>query len=165
MFRVSRAYLVRISNTYGIGLIVYFGIALVSALMEWGSFVAALRFLDPLPAAAVGFILATLLNFVLSRRFAFRSKRTLSADFVLVMGMSSVAFTANILVFYVLYAFAGVNLIVAKVLGTCFGFVFNYAFRQFFIFSHVSRFLRVSEIMKGRKATAETDDYPVFRGK
>jgi putative flippase GtrA len=162
MFRVSLAHLVRFTNAYSIGLFVYFGIALVSALTEWGGFIAALRFAAPLPAATAGFILATLLNFVLSRRFAFRSKRTLSAEFVLVVAMSAVAFTGNILLFYVLYAVAEVNMIMAKILGTCFGFVFNYAFRQFFIFSHVSRFLPVSQIVKGRKCNTEADNYPPF---
>jgi putative flippase GtrA len=154
MFRVSLAYVVRLTNTYSIGLFVYFGIALISALTEWGTFVAALRFVAPLSAATAGFILSTLVNFVLSRRYAFRSKRTLSAEFVLVMGMSAWAFAGNISVFYVLYAVAEVNMIVAKILGTCFGFVFNYLFRQFFIFSHVSRFVPVSQIAKGRKGNS-----------
>src|ERR1019366_10086098 len=100
MFRVSLAYVVRLTNTYSIGLFVYFGIALISALTEWGTFVAALRFVAPLSAATAGFILSTLVNFVLSRRYAFRSKRTLSAEFVLVMGMSAWAFAGNISVFY-----------------------------------------------------------------
>jgi putative flippase GtrA len=162
MFRVSLAYVVRFTNTYSIGLFVYFGVALISALTEWGTFVAALRFVAPLSAAAAGFILATLVNFVLSRRFAFRSKRTLLAEFVLVMGMSAWAFAGNISVFYVLYAVAEVNVIVAKILGTCFGFVFNYAFRQFFIFSHVSRLLPVSQIVKVRKGNPGAGDSALF---
>lgn len=154
MLRRSFALLPGMLNTYGIGLFAYFGVAIVSALMEWASFIAALEFFSPVPAAIAGFLLATIVNFVLSRRYVFRSKRSLSAEFILVIGMSTVAFTANIFLFYVLYAFFSINLIVAKIMGTCFGFAFNYAFRQFFIFSRLSRFTSVSEILRGKNTTS-----------
>lgn len=151
MFRATRSCLARIFSVYSTGLLVYLAVATVSALTEWGGFIGALHFVGPLPAAIVGFVLATGLNFVLSRHFAFRSQRSLSEEFVLVMVMSVVAFAANILLFYVLYAFVSMNVIIAKVIGTCFGFAFNYGFRQFFIFSRVPRFGPVSEILKGNK--------------
>jgi putative flippase GtrA len=95
----------------------------------------------------------------------FHSRHSFSKEFILVFGLSSVAYVGNIGAFYLLYAFATINLIVAKILGTCFGFVFNYAARQFFVFSRVSRFVAVSEAVKFGNLTTKAENHQIYEVK
>lgn len=148
MLRPTRSFFVRLTDKYGIGFFVYGGVSVVSALSEWLIFVLALSSVGPVIASLAGFVGATCLNYVLSHYFAFRSTRPFLQEFALVMFMSGLAFIANFLVFYFLYTNADVHVLFAKIIGTCSGFFFNYAARQFYVFSRVPRFPSVSHLMK-----------------
>ena len=139
----------RLADRYGIGLFAYLGVAVLSALSEWTSFLASLSLVGPIAAAFVGFFFGTLVNFMLSRRFAFRSVRPPCQEFILVVVLSTLAFGANFSAYVVLFAFLGMNILLAKVIGTGFGFSFNYLARQFFIYSWESPFGSISEISRG----------------
>jgi putative flippase GtrA len=145
--------LLRRANTYSGSFVAYVGVSILSALTEWLTFAFALPALGPLPAAGAGFVVATLLNFMLSRYLAFRSIRPLLQDFILVYAMSGVAFVVNIGVFYLLYAHLAIAVFPAKVLGTCAGFAFNYLFRQFFIFSPIPRIAPIAAILRAKSGS------------
>jgi putative flippase GtrA len=147
MLGTIRESVTRLANQYGLGLVVYGGVSVVSALTEWVIFISSLPVAGPVGAALIGFICATGVNFVLSRFLAFRSKRPLLEELYLVATMSTVAFAANFAVFYLLFTTAGLHVLYAKVIGTCAGFAFNYTLRQFYIFSRTSRFPALSKLI------------------
>lgn len=68
-------------------------------------------------------------------------------DFLLVYAVSGIAFVVNFAVYLGLYRGIGVDVMTSKVLGTCFGFVFNYSLRQFYVFSRISRFAALSQVV------------------
>jgi putative flippase GtrA len=147
MLSAMRESLTRLANRYGIGFFVYCGVSVVSALCEWSVFMACLRVAGPVVASVIGFVCATGVNFVLSHFLAFRSKRPLAEELFLVATMSTVAFAANFATFYLLFTLAGLDVLYAKIIGTCAGFVFNYTLRQFYIFSRISRFPAISRLI------------------
>jgi len=150
--------LVDLADRYGMSFIAYAGVSLASAVTEWIGFVVALRFVAPALAALIGFAIATLVNFALSRQFVFRSQRPVLHEFALLVGVSSGAFIVNFVVFYALFAFEGMHVLAAKVAGTVAGFWVNYLFRQFHIFSKASRFGRMSGL---RRTTASSVEAPM----
>src|SRR5688500_11148618 len=105
--------LLKLADHYGSSVVVYFGVALASALVEWGTFALAVWFMSPIPAACVGFVTGTGANLFLSRRYAFRSVRNSSSEIALVMFISTTVFLLNLAVFYLLYAFFLVPILVA----------------------------------------------------
>jgi putative flippase GtrA len=135
-------------NTYGVGFVVYFAIGLASAIVEWTVFGATLAILPPILAACAGFVVATFANFLLSRRFAFVSRLGWYSELGFVMLASGAVFVWNLAVFYVLYRYFAVPLMIAKMTGTLFGFLLNYATRQFWICSRRSRFPATSAILQ-----------------
>ena len=137
-------------DRYGAGFLAYVGVAFASAVSEWLSFAGALLVMAPVPASFVGFFIATGLNYGLSR-FAFESKRSILVEFLLTVIMSAHAFLFNFVTFYVLYAYLGTRLMVAKVIGTAVGFVFNYLTRQFLIFAADSPFSPVSALLGAKR--------------
>ena len=137
-------------NAYVPSLFAYGCVSVASALVEWVSFYFLLFWLGPPPAALSAFVIATTVNFVLSRHLVFRSTRRYWKEYALVMSMSAVPYVGNFALFYFLYAAADVNVMLAKIVGTCFGFGFNFAIRQFFIFSNVPRFRSATSILKGK---------------
>ena len=144
-----------IIDRYSPSLIAYGCVSVASALTEWLTFYVALFWLSPAPAALTAFVIATAANFLLSRHFAFRSTRPFWKEFALVMGMSAIPYVGNFALFYLLYATADVNVMLAKILGTCFGFGFNFAIRQFFIFSRVPKFRPASAILQGKAGSLD----------
>jgi putative flippase GtrA len=150
----------RLVDRYGVGLLVYGGVSVASALVEWASFLLALPWLGPIAAAFVGFFVATSVNFALSRRFAFRSVRSASTELLLVLMMSAAAFAVNFAAFVLVFRFAGVDVFVAKVCGTAFGFAINYVARQFLVFSRLPRFRPVSALFGKRRDRDSAAPYP-----
>jgi putative flippase GtrA len=146
--RVQRAWITKLADRYSIGFFAYLGVAGLSALSEWTSFVASLSLVGPIVAAFVGFFFGTLVNFVLSRQFVFRSVRQSGQELLLVVLLSAFAFSANFLVYIVLFLLFGVKILLAKIIGTGFGFTFNYLARQFFIYSRESPFASMSAILR-----------------
>jgi putative flippase GtrA len=150
-------FITRLVDRYGIGFFVYLGVAIVSALSEWTSFIASLPATGPIAAAVIGFFFGTLVNFVLSHRFAFRSARPVGQEFFLVAIVSGVAFSANFLAYFVLFSYFGVNVLIAKIVGTGCGFSFNYLARQFYVFSLQSPFASISSTFRQRRLRAASD--------
>jgi SAM-dependent methyltransferase/putative flippase GtrA len=142
-----RRLILPLANDYGIGFLVYCGVAAVSALSEWACFLVALSKMGPNAAAILAFFVATLINLLLSRSIAFRSVRRLRTEVMLVIAMSAIAFAPNFLCFVALYRYAGLNVFAAKVSGTLVGFAFNYIVRQFFIFSQIPLHKPVSVVL------------------
>jgi putative flippase GtrA len=137
----------KFANNYGIGLAAYMVVGFVSALTEWSTFAVSLSFMAPVPAAAcVGFVVATLLNFALSRRYVLHSRRSGLTEAALVILVSGAVFACNIGVFYMLYAFLLVPVMAAKILGTAAGFICNFTARQFWIFSSLPRHAPLSSL-------------------
>jgi putative flippase GtrA len=118
---------------------------------EWSVFAACLQTMSPLFAACAGFLLATFVNFFLSRTFVFKSRLGYVNEFAAVGLASGGVFLLNLTVFYGLYALLAVPVMIAKVMGTLVGFVGNYAVRQFWIFSGLPRHAPVLELLRPRK--------------
>ncbi len=144
--------LVRFANAYGAGLMAYMAVAFISAATEWGTFAVAATAMPPIAAALSGFATATGINFVLSRAFVFRSRSPWGSELALLALSSAAVFVWNLAVFYVLYEFFGVHLMIAKILGTMAGFLFNFAARQFWIFSPHPRYAPLSEGLESRRS-------------
>jgi putative flippase GtrA len=155
--------LLRFANAYGTGLIAYLAVAFISAATEWGTFAAAATAMPPIQAALVGFVIATGVNFVLSRRFVFRSRSSWASELALLYLSSAAVFVGNLTVFYVLYDIFDVHLMIAKILGTMAGFVFNFVARQFWIFSPRPRYAPMSEVLRADALSTVRDDQGLVR--
>jgi putative flippase GtrA len=136
--------LVLFANAYGAGLIAYMAVAGISAATEWSTFAVAATAMPPIGAALCGFVTATGVNFVLSRAFVFRSRSPWVSELALLALSGAAVFIWNLAVFYVLYEFFGVHMMIAKIIGTMAGFLFNFAARQFWIFSPHPRYAPLS---------------------
>jgi len=90
-----------------------------------------------LPVSICTFILATLLNYVLSIRFVFTSgsKYSRYLEILGVFLVSSLALLVNQIVLYISIESFGLNLILSKVLATGIVFFWNYFGRSKLIFS------------------------------
>lgn|SRR5262249_5751499 len=149
--------IIPLANRYGTGFFVYCGVAAVSALSEWVSFLVALSQMGPNAAAISAFFVATMINLLLSRWIAFRSVRRLRTEVMLVIAMSALAFAFNFLCFVALYRYAGVHVLAAKVSGTFVGFGFNYLVRQFCIFSAIPLHPPASVVLRRRPLSDRGD--------
>jgi putative flippase GtrA len=136
-------------DRYALSAAVYGVVACVSALTEWSTFFALQKAMNVFTAAIVAFVVATVVNYVLSRKIAFSSTRTGSDEFVLLFMLSTFAFFFNFGAFTFLYAVIDLDAMIAKVIGTGVGFVLNYGARQFIIFSPQSRFRALSDMRSG----------------
>ena len=132
------------ANVYSAGLLAYLAVACLSAATEWGSFAAAVSIVPPIAAAFVGFVVATSVNFVLSRWLVFRSQSWWVRELGRLFLVSAAVFAWNLLIFYVLYEFADVPLMAAKIIGTIAGFGLNFTARQFWVFSVRPRYAPIS---------------------
>src|SRR6266853_4750243 len=139
------------ARRYGPTVLVYGFVAVASALTEWLSFFIAARFIAPFAAAFVAFFVATAVNYQLSRRIAFLSKRPRGQEILLVFLMSAVAFVFNFAAFVACLNFLDFAPMTAKIVGTGAGFVMNYAFRQFVVFSREPRFASWASLARLRR--------------
>lgn len=121
---------------------IYVVIGGASALVEWAVFytLLALLRLDYIAAALGGFVFATLVNWVLSRRFGFlrrdgNTRREIAATYV----VSLLALAMNLGAMIALVELANVHMFLAKVLGTGSGFLCNFVGRQFWVFDSTPR--------------------------
>jgi putative flippase GtrA len=136
--------LAEFANMYSTGLLAYLAVACLSAATEWGSFAAAMLIVPPIAAALLGFVVATNVNFVLSRFLAFRSQSWWLSELGRLFLVSAAVFAWNLLVFYILYTFAAISLMAAKIIGTMAGFALNFGARQFWVFSSQPRYAPIS---------------------
>jgi putative flippase GtrA/SAM-dependent methyltransferase len=154
----------QVLDRYALSLVVYFVVAGASALIEWTTFFLLYASLSPFTAAIAAFFVATAVNFVLSRRLAFKSNRSGGQEFVLIFVLSAVAFLVNLGAFTLLFALVGIHPMIAKIVGTCAGFAANYVFRQFVIFSREPRFAAISAVLNKRSALLNKRDAPSYAG-
>ena len=141
--RLSRK-LADFANVYGTGLLAYLAVACLSAATEWGSFALGLLIVPPFGAALLGFVIATGVNFILSRFLVFRSQSSWIGELGRLFLVSAAVFAWNLLIFYGLYRFAHVSLMAAKIIGTIAGFALNFGARQFWVFSVQPRYAPIT---------------------
>lgn len=130
-------------RTYFKSLLVY-GLLVsgLSALAEWSSFALFLFRLDIhyVPSSVLAFFVGTTINSVLSRKLAFTSKgRKGTHEIALIYATSAIAFLFNLATLTVLVELLDTPPMLGKIAGTVVAFFFNYALRQFFIFSSKPR--------------------------
>jgi putative flippase GtrA len=122
---------------YNVTLVVYLFVGGLSALIEWSVF-AAVHFwgeLHYLVAAAVAFVVATYVNYLLSARYTFLSRgRSAAQELGMVFVISALAFAVNLGVMSALVVWTSVPTMPAKILGTGSAFFWNYMLRQFLVF-------------------------------
>jgi putative flippase GtrA len=138
--------LVRFLNTYTPSALVYLLISVVSAGVEWFSFYLLLSVDVPWRAAIAAFFLATSVNYVLCRGFAFRTVRPMHYEILLLFLASGVAFVFNFSAFLLLHSVWNVNPMLAKIAGTGVGFGFNYLLRQFYVFDRATKLKSLSAL-------------------
>lgn len=117
--------------------LLYFVAGGFCALIDWTAFyILYYKFnIHYLSAGAIAFILAASINYVLSC-FVFKaSKFKAFTIYVLILLASSVALCIDLSAMFVVIHFFDVNEMLGKIFGTGVAFIFNFAFRQFFIFS------------------------------
>jgi putative flippase GtrA len=136
----------RFLDTYTPSALVYLAVALASALVEWLSFYLLLSVDAPWRAAIYAFFVATAVNYVLCRAFAFRSVRPMRDEIALLFLGSGIAFVFNFGAFLLLHSVWNVDPMLAKIAGTGVGFGFNYLIRQFFIFDAATKVASVSAL-------------------
>jgi putative flippase GtrA/SAM-dependent methyltransferase len=136
---------------------VYFIVAGASALIEWTTFYLLYALLGAFAAAIAAFCVATAVNYVLSRRLAFKSTRYGAQEFAFFFVLSAFAFLFNFGAFTFLFVLVDVDPMIAKIVGTCVGFAANYVFRQFVIFSREPRFAPISTLLGKRELLSKRD--------
>jgi putative flippase GtrA len=118
----------------------YFFVGLFAALVNWGVFYildAKLKMFY-LIAATVSWTVGLAVNFILSC-IVFKSKegRKRGTEFVMVVICAIIGFGIDLGVTVFCVAVLGFPNMVSKITGTGAAFMFNYASRQFFVFSHI----------------------------
>jgi putative flippase GtrA len=127
-----------IIRRHGASLVIYFGIAFASALVEWTTFWLLLKLAPPhyLIAAVVAFVVATIVNYLLCIRTIFASKTSsVWNDIARIFVASGLAFLVNLLVLAILVSRFELSPMLAKIAGTGVAFLFNFTSRQFVIFA------------------------------
>ena len=91
--------------------------------------------MDYLSSGIIAFLVSNSLNFVLCK-LIFKSRGIKKRiEFVLVTFASVIALVIDLCTMIIFIDFLNILPLIAKILGTGFAFIFNYAFRQFYIFS------------------------------
>jgi putative flippase GtrA len=151
------------ANIYSMSVAVYVLVGGASALVEWSSFYILQRRMNVLLAACIAFLIATSVNYVLSRCMAFKSRKPWQSEIGIFFALSAVAFASNIGSFTLLFAALSVDTLVAKILGTAVGFTLNYVFRQFVIFAPESRFPPISAFLRRKNTEGAASNIKVTR--
>jgi putative flippase GtrA len=110
----------------------------IAACVDIGLFMLLARGmgLPYLRVAAATFVLATLVNYVLSVRFVFVSGQRFGRrwEVALVYAVSAVGLAINAAILWLAVEIAGTGLLAAKVAATGTVFFWNYLARRFFVF-------------------------------
>lgn len=120
----------------------YFFVGLFCALVNWSVFYvldAKLK-MYYLFAAALSWSVGALVNFILSC-VVFKSKenRTRVTEFVMVIICALIGLAIDLAATAFCVAVLGLPDMISKIAGTGVAFIFNYASRQFYIFSHTRK--------------------------
>ena len=116
----------------------YFFVGGAAALVDWSLFYlfAQRMGLPWFPVALGSFLLATLVNYLLSVRHVFRSGTRFSPahEVSMVFVASAAGLAINQVILWVLIERAHCYLMLAKITATGVVFIWNYAIRRFYIF-------------------------------
>ncbi|OBV29599.1 MULTISPECIES: GtrA family protein [unclassified Helicobacter] len=83
----------------------------------------------------IAFIIATLYNFIIARKFVFVSKHdSIIKESMLIYAASAVGLCVDTGVLYVCVEFLGLDSMIGKIIATGSAFVFNFALRNFIIY-------------------------------
>lgn len=116
--------------------ILYFFAGGFCALVNWGCFYILNSFfeINYIFAGLYAFIISTVLNFILCK-LIFKSKGYKKiTEFILIVLASIIAIIIDLSTMTLFIKLLNVVPILGKIIGTGFAFIFNYVFRQFFIF-------------------------------
>lgn len=93
-----------------------------------------------LTVGALGFIIATLVNYVLSTRFVFKSgaRFSIKQEVILIYSVSMVGLILNQLVLYACVDGVGLELMLSKLIATGSVFLWNFFARNYFIFKPIN---------------------------
>jgi len=120
----------------------YFFVGLFCAFVNWSVFYVLDNKLKVyyLFAAAISWSVGALVNFVLSC-VVFKSKenRTRGTEFVMVIICALIGLAIDLSATAFCVTVLGLSNMISKIAGTGVAFIFNYASRQFYIFSHISK--------------------------
>ncbi len=117
----------------------YFFAGGLCALVNWFVFYVfnTKGCMDYLSSGIIAFLVSNSLNFVLCK-LIFKSRGIKKRiEFVLVTLASVIALVIDLCTMIIFIDFLNILPLIAKILGTGFAFIFNYVFRQFYIFSRV----------------------------
>lgn len=126
-----------ISSLFLVQFMKYFMAGGAAAIVEWSVFwVSTARLgIHYLVAVVISFILATMVNYILSSRFVFgRSRRRQTVEVLLVYLVSAVGLGLNSLLMWILHGNLQLNAMFAKVISTGIVFLWNFSTRRWFIF-------------------------------
>ena len=116
-------------------LVGYVGTGGLAAVVDLGGFVLLLRAgMPPVPAAALSFVVAAGVNFLLSARFVFGA-RAGWPRFALFLAMASLGFAVNVSVTAAGIRLVGLDPAPAKLLAIAVAFGFNFLVNAFYVFA------------------------------
>jgi putative flippase GtrA len=126
----------------GVKIIRYFFVGGVAACVDIGFFLLFAKILgfNYLLVASIGFILATLVNYVLSVRYVFDSGVRFSRkrEFALIYAVSALGLLFNLAALYLLVDIARAELMLSKIIATATVFFWNYLARKHYVFRPAS---------------------------
>jgi putative flippase GtrA len=124
-------------------LVKYFFVGGAAAAVDFAIFFLAVKGLGYpwFPVAIFSFVVATAVNYLLSIRFVFESRIRFRRreEVALVFAASAATMVVNQLVLWLMIDLLSSNLLLSKVTATGTVFLFNFACRHYFIFSHWPR--------------------------
>jgi putative flippase GtrA len=115
----------------------YFLVGGAAAIIEWSVFwlCVSVFHIFYLIAVAVAFLVATLMNYLLSVRFVFgHGQNTLRVEAILVYFVSAIGLGLNFLLMWILHGKFKISSMPAKIFSTGIVFLWNYCSRRMFIF-------------------------------
>ena len=145
---------------YWANLFVYVAIGGSAALVEWAIFAVLVLLLDAfhyLPGAIFAFLTACYVNYLLSVRYGFNSRgRSSGAELILVYAVSSIGLAIGLATLTFGTEVLGLHVMISKVAGTGFAFLWNFAGRQFIVFDKNPRWRAVEGRLRDSAWTAGT---------
>lgn len=116
----------------------YFFVGGIAAVVDISSFIlfASILGYNYLVVGALTFIIATLVNYILSIKFVFRSgvKHSKRKEILLVYIISTGGLCFNLIILYICHNTMNIELILSKLIATTIVFFWNYLARKFFVF-------------------------------
>jgi putative flippase GtrA len=116
----------------------YFVVGGVSAIFDIGFFFVFAKHLglNYLGVAAVGFVIAVLINYALSVRFVFSSgvRFTRGQELALVYLVSGIGLALHLAILYFAVEWVALELMLSKLIATAAVFAWNFGARNYFIF-------------------------------